>query len=292
MPERARLVDYHTQTIEHGLAKPRRVRETVQAAVNAGLTTICLTDHFPLPPGLVDPTAEKDCAMPATDYPDYQQEVDETMREFGGRITVLRGAEVDWLPQHRSWITEQLAAWPFDYVIGSVHFLGRIIDDKGDRNLLLDYDEAEFQRGIDYYWGIQPLAVAYFQQVRGMVQSGLFDGVGHLDLVKKYDDRGLFSQDEPWYRRAVLETLDTIASSPMSIEINAAGLDKKCKEAYPAPWILQEARARNIPLTTGSDGHTPEGIGRNLNVAMELARAAGYNHIVEYRERRQVIVAI
>jgi len=37
MNERPIQVDYHTHVIEHGLAKPRRVREIVQAASGKGL---------------------------------------------------------------------------------------------------------------------------------------------------------------------------------------------------------------------------------------------------------------
>lgn len=288
-----RLIDYHTQTIEHGLAKPRRVRETIQAAIAGGLSTICLTDHFPLPPGFTDPTAEQDCAMPLADYPTYRQEVAKAIDDFGSRITILRGAEVDWLPNHSEWIRQELQHWPLDYVIGSVHFLGQIKNGDGtEGNFLLDYTEEEFNRGLSQFGSIQDLVASYFYEVRRMVASGLFDGVGHLDLPKKYNDGSLFTQNEPWYTEAVLETLNAIARAGMSIELNAAGWDKKCQEPYPAPWVLGEARKRNIPLTTGSDAHTPEGIGGNLDHANELARAAGYTHLVEYQRHQQTPVTI
>jgi len=290
--ERFRLFDYHTQTIEHGLAKPRRVNETVQAAIEAGLSSICLTDHFPLPLGYEDPTDEKDCAMAFSDYPKYQQEVDNATRKYGAYINILRGAEFDWISGYELWTHEQVNAWPFDYVIGSVHLLGQIEDERGKRNLILDYKQEEFQRGIDYFGGIRPLGETYYQEVRAMVESGLFDGVGHLDLIKKFNDGTIFSENQSWYQEAVLATLATIAESGMSIEINTAGWDKKCQDAYPSLWILREARLRGIPLTTGSDAHVPENIGRNLDRAIELAKSAGFNHLVEYRRHRQIAVPL
>lgn len=290
--ERFRPFDYHTQVIEHGLGKPRRVRETIAAAINANLSTICLTDHYPLPPGYEDPTEEKDCAMLLADYGAYQQEVDAAIDEFGELINIRRGAEIDWLPNYIEWTSQQIKSWPFDYVIGSVHLLGQVRDDRGERNFILDYKEEEFLRGVDYFGDIEPLVSAYYHEVRAMVRSRLFDGVGHLDLVKKFNEGSLFSQDSPWYRATVLATLDAIAQSPMSLELNAAGFDKKCKQAYPSPWILKEARQRGIPLTTGSDGHTPQTIGRNLDKAVELAKACGYHELVEYRQHRQIAVAI
>ncbi|MEX2007440.1 MAG: histidinol-phosphatase HisJ [Candidatus Levyibacteriota bacterium] len=292
MKEGFRPVDYHTQTIEHGLEKPRLVRETVQAAISVGLSTICLTDHYPLPPTFIDPTDEKDCAMPMADYPVYQEEVRQAMDEFGGQISVRRGAEIDWLPDYADWTREQISNWPFDYVIGSVHFLGKIDDAEGERNYLLDYKESEFLNGVEYFRGIEPLGRAYFQEVRRMVGSGLFDGVGHIDLIKKYNDGSLFSGSEDWYREEVIETLDAVSAAGMSMEINSAGLDKKCQEIYPSPWILRAAHERNIPITIGSDGHTPEGIGRNLERAIEAAKAAGYDQIVEYRQHQKIPLAI
>lgn len=292
MGERLQLVDYHTQTIEHGLAKPRRVRETLEAAIAAGLSTICLTDHYPLPPGYEDPTDEKDCAMPASNYPAYWQEVNDVIREFGERINILRGAEMDWLPSYQQWTHEQIKTWPFDYVIGSVHLLGRITDETSSRNFIIDYKEEELKKGLNYFGGIRTLTTSYYREVREMVRSGLFDGVGHLDLVKKFNDGTLFSEDEPWYIAAVLSTLDEISSSGMSMEVNAAGWDKKCQSAYPSLWILREAFWREIPITTGSDAHVPQNIGRNLGKALELAKAAGYSSIVEYKEGQQIVVPI
>ena len=112
------------------------------------------------------------------------------------------------------------------------------------------------------------------------------------DLVKKYNDGDLFSGDETWYREAVVNTLNAISRYGMSIEINTAGFDKKCHEAYPSLWILQEARAKSIPLTISSDGHVPEIIGKNLGSAVELAKAAGYDHLTEYERRQRIAVQI
>lgn len=290
--ERFRPFDYHTQTIEHGLAKPRRVNETIQAAIEAGLASICLTDHYPLPPTYVDPTEEQDCAMALSDYPQYQKEVDETRQQYGSTINILRGAEIDWIPGYESWTREQINSWPFDYVIGSVHLLGTINDEHGKRNLIIDYKEEEFHNGIVYFGGVRPLVETYYQEVREMVKSGLFDGVGHLDLIKKFNDGTIFSETQSWYQEAILATLATIAESGMSIEVNGAGWDKKCQDAYPSLWILREARLRGIPLTTGSDAHVPANIGRNLDRAVDLAKSAGYDHLVEYRRHRQISVPL
>lgn len=292
MSERLIRFDYHTHSIEHGSAKPRRVIEVIEAAIDKSLSTICLTDHYPLPSGFEDPTEEKDCAMSSQDYPVYHQEISQAINILGGRINIRRGVEVDWLPEYVSWTRQEIDRWPFDYVMGSVHFIGKISDRLEERNFLLDYKEEEFLRGVEFFGGVESLVRSYYREICALTRSGIFDGVGHIDLVKKYNDGTLFSGYEPWYQEAATDALNSIAQAGMSIEINTSGLDKKCHEVYPSLWILREARYRNIPVTMSSDGHTPEIIGRNLSYAVELAKEAGYNQIVEYENRQRVIVPI
>lgn len=286
------LFDYHTQVLEHGENKPLRVEETIVAAINCGLSSICLTDHFPLPVDFVDPSPTKDCCMSSNLYVLYQSQVDQIITKYKKRIQIYRGAECDWLPKYGEWTKKQLRNWPFDYIIGSVHFLGEIDDKAGRRNFILDYGEKEFLNGVAFYGGIRQLTEEYFSQVRTMISSRLFNGVGHTDLVKKYNDGSLFTGNEGWYRNQVSQTLDVLADSSMVMEINTAGWDKKCKEQYPSFWIIQEAYKRDIPLTIGSDAHVPDKIGRNLDKAISLAKKAGYTKLIKFIKRKKVEVEI
>ncbi len=286
------LFDYHIHTLPHGLNQRPKMEEIIQASVEKGLKAICLTDHFPLPPGYKDPTAEEDCAMPLADYEVYQVKVGQLINEYHGLIEVRRGAEFDWLPEYRSWTKVQTKKWPFDYLIGSVHFLGQIADGRGTRNLLLDYEEEEFLGAITFHGGIKPLVEAYYRSVRDMVRSGLFDGVGHLDLIKKYNNGNLFFENEDWYQDTVSETLKDIANLGMALEINTAGLTKKCKSMYPSLWILTKAKQMGIPLTIGSDGHSPELVGNQLHAAINYANDAGYTSLVRFRSRKMMVMPI
>lgn len=288
MIQEAKLFDYHTHTLEHGFNKSPQVERTIQAAINLGMSEICLTDHYPLPPDFVDPTEKQSCAIPLSLYPAYQDRIAKAKEQFGKKITILVGAEFDWLPTYQNWTREQLLTYPFDYTIGSVHFLGEIENTQGKRNFLIDYSEEEFRRGIEYFGGIRQLVEAYYRQIQAMAKSQLFDSVGHIDLVKKFNSGDLFSENEPWYRELVLETLDVMTGADMTLELNASGLDKKCNAPYPSLWILEESLKRNIPLTIGSDGHMPETIGRNLNRATDIARAAGYNSFIHFQQRRRI----
>lgn len=281
------LFDYHTQTLEHGKGKVPQIAETIEAAIARGLSAICLTDHFAFPPGFIDPTDDARVA-----YPQYAEKVQLMKDRYKNQIEVLYGTEFDWLPEYEDWISEQMKRYPFDYVIGSVHFLGKIKDEKGERNFCIDYTKYEHLRGISYYGGVQGFVTAYFKEYRCMIQTGLFNGAGHLDLVKKYNDGSIFSETDTWYRKEVISTLDVLAQSSMVMEINTSGWERVCQVQYPSLWILKEARKRGIPVTLGSDAHIPEHVGRNITKAVQIAQQAGYTSLARFTKRQKEEVGL
>jgi histidinol-phosphatase (PHP family) len=121
-------------------------------------------------------------------------------------------------------------------------------------------------RDIDDVW------VEYFELIGEAADSGLFNILGHLDVVKKFGYRPARSLD------AELDRLvERIARAGVAIEINTAGLHKPAREAYPSPDILRRLREARVPITFGSDAHRPEEVGRDFAHAAALARAAGYD---------------
>lgn len=284
--------DYHTQALDHGLNKPIRVEETVETAIDRKLSAICLTDHFPLPNEFGDPTDEKDCTMNLSRYPIYLEKIRKAKQKFSDKIEILFGAEFDWLPNYQVWIRKQISTYQFDYIIGSVHFLGIIKDKNGGRNFIIDYTKEEFKKGLSFYKNIQSLITKYYLEVQKMAKTKLFDSVGHFDLIKKYNDGTLFSYEEQWYKDLLLETLNVLTDTKIVLEINTAGWDKACKEQYPSLWILKEARKRNMKITMGSDAHVPENVGRNLDKAVKIAKLAGFKSLVRFKNRKKMEIKI
>lgn len=278
-----RLFDYHTQTINHGLNQPLLVEETVQTAIEKRLQAICLTDHYPLPPTMPDPTTEQDCSMPRQLYfGDYQTKVLTTINKYADHIEVLKGAEFDWYVSEKTWTAKEIKTRLYDYVIGSVHFIPGL----NDEYLILDYAEETFHQNTQKLGGLRNVIETYYTQIALLSRSKLFDGVGHFDLIKKYNDGSLFDENEDWYKKAALQALQVSAKSGIVIEINTNGLRKKCQAMYPSLWILEEALKLDIPVTLGSDGHQPAEVGRDLDQAIALAQQAGYKSIVRFRDRK------
>jgi histidinol-phosphatase (PHP family) len=249
-----RLPDYHTHTARCGHASGTPA-DYVAAARAVGLLAIGISDHLPLLP---EPDPE--LSMPACELGDYVAEVLELKARFPG--FVLLGIEADYRPETVDEVAALLGAWPFDYVIGSVHHIG-------DWNFDHPAHSAEFDvRQIDEVWA------EYFELVGAAADSGLFTILGHLDLVKKFGHRAT---------RFLAPELDRLLSrigrAGMAVEINTAGLRKPVEEVYPSADILRRLGRAGIPITFGSDAHQPEDVGRDFALAVELARSVGYTEL-------------
>ena len=254
-----RLPDYHTHTQRCGHASGQP-HEYVLAAQAQGLLHLGVADHLPLLP---EPDPE--LTMDRADLPAYVAEVMALKARFPGYV--LLGIEADYRPHTVAGVSELLAAHPFDYVIGSVHFL----DDWGFDDSR--YISAYKDRDIDQVW------IQYFQLIGDAAESRLFTVLGHLDLVKKFGYRPTRALDEE-----LDHLVDRIARSEILVEINTAGLHRPAAEAYPTLDILRRLCRAGVPVTFGSDAHQPEHVGRDFAHAVESARAAGYTTFASLEE--------
>lgn len=257
-------VDLHNHTALCNHAEGT-VDEYVEAAIKSGIDVYGFSDHAPMD---FDPKYR----MAFDEMQHYRAMVMQAREKYKGRIDILFGYEVDYLPGH---MDERVLNAEADFMIGSVHF----IDGWG-------FDNPEFigryeHEDIDTIWQ------QYFDAVKQMAQTGFFDIAGHLDLIKVFKfmpntDIGVIAAG----------ALDAIAAAGMAIEINVAGYRKPVAEAYPSPALLKAACERNIPITFGSDAHKPEQVGLFRSAAVRLARDAGYTSCVYYRNRQRIEVAL
>ncbi|ULH15605.1 histidinol-phosphatase HisJ [Deinococcus sp. KNUC1210] len=242
----------HTPLCGHATGHPR---EYAQAALDAGLAGIVFTDHIPMPAWYDAPWR-----MRLDQLAEYVDMVQETRAEFAGRLTVGMGLEADFHPGTERFVEEVLAAHDWDYVIGSVHYIGA-----------WGFDNPAF---VDEYErrDLGSLYRHYYALIEGAARSGLFDAIGHLDLPKKFGHR---DPDAHRTGSAALRTLDTIAALGLSLDYNTAGERKPVQEAYPSPDLLAAAAQRGIPLVLGSDAHKPQEVGFQFAAAARRIREAG-----------------
>jgi histidinol-phosphatase (PHP family) len=182
-------------------------------------------------------------------------------RERG--LPVKLGLEVDYVPGREDETRALLAPYPWDYLLGSVHFIDGLGVD-GEPRLV---DEV----GVESAWH------RYFGTLARAARSGLFDSLSHPDLVKIFGDRAAGFD--------YAEIADAIAESGVAVEVSTAGLRKPVGELYPHPDFLVACRERDIPVTTGSDAHAPDVVGRDFDRARELLRSAGYETVTVFERR-------
>ena len=187
-------------------------------------------------------------------------------------LPVLLGVEAEFLPAAADETLATLAAYPFDYVLCSVHFVDGFAFDEPESR------EAEGWRDVDRVYRI------YYETLAAAARTGAFDVVAHFDLPKLWGQRptaDLSDLEE--------EVLREVAAAGMALEINTSGLDRHpVAEAYPSPDILRRAHEAGVPITFGSDAHRACEVGSSFSQALTLARQAGYDSSLRLSDRWRV----
>jgi histidinol-phosphatase (PHP family) len=203
-------------------------------------------------------------------YSAYAPEVSTLVQKYRGKIRIKRGIECDHLEWTGEWTKKFIVENDFDFVIGSVHFMGP----KGSEKALFGpgYDASE----------LPGLYESYFRAVRDSARSGMFDIIGHCDLVKKLGSCTSKKVDE-----VAWAALEEIKKSDLCIEINTSGWRRAEQEAYPSERILSFAKDLAIPMTLGSDAHTPDDVGREFPKAIALIEQYGRGRVSTFEKRQR-----
>ncbi|ASA25116.1 histidinol-phosphatase HisJ [Paenibacillus donghaensis] len=270
-------IDYHTHHERCGHAVGK-LEEYVQRGVELGLQQLGLSDHLPLIH--VDPASYyPEMAMPLEELPRYVDECLTLKEKYRGTIELRLGLEADYIEGYEDQIRELLAPYPWDYLIGSVHFLG-------------EWDITDY-RQVHGWEGQDPVEVyrRYYDAVQKSALCGLYDIIGHMDVIKRFGYAPVTAEGQAEVREMERATLTSIQASGLVMELNASGLTKPCAEMFPAEHLLQEALALGIPLTLGSDAHDPAKLGDGLEEARSLLWRTGFRELSVFEERRRTAVA-
>lgn len=190
-------------------------------------------------------------------------------------VRLKLGIEIDYFPGGEETAASAIAQYPWDHVIGSVHFLkGWGFDNPDTKARFMDID-------------LLALYGRVFNLVEQAICSRLFDIVAHLDNVKAFGYRPEETALLPYYQRIakLLRQYDT------ATEINT-GLYYRypVKEMCPSVRFLEVLAQHRVAITTSSDAHFPDHLGNYLPEAREQLKKAGFRSIVtfEQRQRREV----
>lgn len=249
-------VDYHVHAVAHGEYEysVNWLTSYVEQAKKRGLIDIGFSEHD-----------------------EYIEKIDiniiKEVKRNNPDIGIKLGLEVDYRPEADESIKLLSKYYDFDYLIGSVHFIGDWA-----------FDHPDYKDRFDEY-DIDVVYQNYYDLVDRAVKSGLFDIVGHIDLVKIWGHKP--KQNVLKYVEPVL---CSVKETGMAVEINGAGLRKPVKEIYPEFDIIQLMKQMNIPITLGSDAHHPDQMGMNIDVGVLLAKKAGYKNVIGFKGREKIIL--
>ncbi|MBI5153663.1 histidinol-phosphatase [Candidatus Poribacteria bacterium] len=262
-------VDYHNHTVlcHHATGTPR---EYLERARQLGLREFGFSEHSPW---MVRADPRNLCPS-AWEAERYLRWMDELRAEFSGSNggpTLRVGLEADWVPDRLDEARAFIAAYPFDYVHGSVHH----ITDPGSG------------QWISAWWfptqDVEAVYRTYFDAVADLARSGLCDILSHLDVVRRsmrLPPGGVVPQVE--------RILPAIVESGCAVEINSSGKDHPNGDFFPCREVLALLVEAGVPITFGSDGHAVEHVGRYREEVIACLRSCGGREFVRFEQRRKI----
>jgi histidinol-phosphatase (PHP family) len=188
------------------------------------------------------------------------------------------GIEADFVPGREDRMGALLEARDWDYVIGSVHFVGEHAVDHPDYDIWGRGDPPE------RVWR------RYFEWLGEAAASGLFDVLAHPDLVKVWGPQRPWPQKDLRFFYEV--AMEPIAESGVAVEVSTAGLRKPVGELYPSRALLEMVLDAGNPLVLSSDAHEPGDIGRDYERALEVLDDLGVRELATFDRRQRRLEAI
>lgn len=234
------------------------------AAKNAGLEEICFTDHLDYDPlgkmGKMD-----------FDTEDYNREYDGLTLPG---LEIRRGLEFGMTADNREQFARDLQRRPFDFVLGSVHFVD----------------------GMDVYFHDYWAGKSVFQAERRYLEATLecvtlhedFDVLAHLTYIAKTPVHPA-PRPVPYdaHDKLIDEILRTLAQKGKGLEMNTSGVDR-CGGFLPTADIFHRFRELGGRIVTvGSDAHTCDRVGQYSREACRILKDI-FGYVCTFRDREPV----
>lgn len=269
------FVDYHihTKRCRHACGEDR---EYVESALNKGLNEMGFADHTPRFYERPTPDVKvTERGMGHEELDEYVESVFKLRREYP-EISIKLGLEVDYVPGWERETEAIVNQYPWDYIIGSVHFIS-------EWNYGYILNEKEH--------GPEEIYPVYFERVAQAAESGLFDILAHVDLPKR-----TFARLAPEVMAELHQALAIrLGKAEAVIELNTYGIRGSKRDdvgIYPDQGLLRFCRQQGVRVTLGSDAHRPQDVGADFDRAAELLNKVGYGELVVFNNRKKGTVLL
>lgn len=244
--------------------------EYCEKALTMGVKAIGFCEHLDLDP--------RDAVSGMHDYKLYRSLIEEAREAHGDRLIICMGAEVGYVPRMGGEISDYLAGHAYDFVVGSIH---TIFD--GESGISDEYDALETFARCELWAAYEN----YFETVNDMVKTGLFDVVGHLDLINRFGVNHMEGELE-WGRfyGVLRRILEGAIKRQMPVEINTSGLRQAPRLTYPGREVLKLYKELGgEQVLVGSDAHDPADLGGGIPAAIKLTREFKLDPDIYFKDR-------
>jgi len=262
------LHDYHIHS-NYSADSNASMEEICRCAVSLGVEEIGIADHYDLHPD----ESPRDWLR----LEPWLQELERCRAEFDGRLIIRAGIEIGEPHLFQTETRAMLARAPFDYAIGSLHWVGRSAV----------FKRAFFERPAEEAFG------SYFTELERMTRIGGFDVLGHLDVPARASFDHYGSYDPRSYEELIRPVLQNCITHGIALDVNTSALRRRAQILLPGVEILRwylEMGGRHV--TFGSDAHRIEQVAENFDVALEAMRAAGLTHLTQFERRQPRLVPL
>ncbi len=257
--------DYHIHTT-HSDGRSN-AEDYIETAINRGFSEIGISDHI-----LICKTDETWCMAPP-DLDSYYEHIN-YLRETTKTIPVKVGLEVDYIEGRESGTEAMLKRYDLDYRIGSVHYI---------EGMMSIDSTPEIYAGKDFDF----LFKLYFDTVTKAVESGLFDIIGHFDLIR------IFCQQPSYDPTTLYRNFSRcLKEHDIVFEINTNGRNKPVNDFYPDKRFLGILAEDGNKVCVNSDAHFPNRVGQHFEEAYHMIRTAGFTEMATFSGRKRKMVPI
>ena len=285
--------------------KPNRYRlAPMRAAAEKCGLKLYAREHAPMPPSLrLGPNQDYGVNMGPHEITSYLEQYETSPWPVGFEMDYITSLEteiretVDDLLQRA-----KKRRVPVSTVAGSIHMLpGTVADIPISKKPIditaIDYTATIFEQLLTEQ-SPRKLLDSYFDTMETLVQSGIFQVVSHLDLLRKFDagrdywESIYFAGLEKYYHERSRGIVDLAAQRNVVIELNTSGFNYPYRRPYLSPELLRYCREKKVGVQVSSDAHYPEHVGQFFDVAYEMLKQAGITEMVVFENQQPLTIPL
>lgn len=280
-----KYIDCHTHT-QFSMDSDADINAMIERAVELDLAAYAITDHCECstwyPEKHYQNTELFDHFNYAEDFRRSVEAVTALKEKYSGKINLICGTELGQILHDTEAAAIAASDERLDFIIGSVH---QIVGEKDF--YYIDYEKMSMDEIYD-------LLERYFKEIYELCRSGIPDVIGHLTYCLRYmKQRHNICPDISRFDDIIAESFRELAAMDKGIEINTSGIRQGFGDTFPDLKYVKMFRDLGGKLVTiGSDAHTVEDIAKNADDGFAIARAAGFERLCYFKNRKPYFIEI